>query len=289
MGVEGVEIGHWTDPRARTGCTVVVLPESTVASGEVRGGAPATREWALLDPGRLVRHVDAVVLTGGSAFGLAAVDGVVDELEQLGRGFPTAAGAVPIVVGMALYDLGVGDPSVRPDAESGRSAFAARSSRVESGSLGAGTGATVGKWRGPDRARPGGLGVATVERAELIVAATLAVNCAGDVDDGTLDTIDRVAEGRFDQWPAPFEPFSNTIIGVVLTNADLGKADCHLVAQGGHDGLARTVVPAHTRGDGDAIVAAATGQVEASVDDVRLMAVAAVSRAVRDAVATIQS
>ena len=162
--MDGVEVGHWTDPDARTGCTVVVLPEATVASGEVRGGAPATRDFALLEPGRLVDHVDAVVLSGGSAFGLAAADGVVDELEAQGRGFPTTAGAVPIVVAMALFDLGVGDASVRPDATAGRSAFQARTAHVETGSVGAGTGATVGKWRGPQAAIPGGLGAAAVVR-----------------------------------------------------------------------------------------------------------------------------
>ena len=127
LGVAGVEIGHWTDPQARTGCTVVVLPPRTVASAEVRGGAPATRDFALLAPERLVEHVDAIVLTGGSAFGLAACDGVMDVLEAEGRGFETAHGRVPIVVAMALYDLGVGSAAVRPGA-AGRSlgGFAAR-------------------------------------------------------------------------------------------------------------------------------------------------------------------
>ena len=289
IGIDGVEVGHWTDSDARTGCTVVVLPETTVASGEVRGGAPATRDFALLEPGRLVGHVDAVVLSGGSAFGLAAADGVVDELEAQGRGFPTTAGVVPIVVAMALFDLGVGDASVRPDATAGRSAFQARTAHVETGSVGAGTGATVGKWRGPQAVIPGGLGAAAVARDDLVVAAIVAVNGAGDLDDGSLDTVDRVAAGTFDIWPEqPVEPFSNTSIGIIVTNAVLDKAACHLLAQGGHDGLARSIVPAHTRSDGDAIVAAATGDVEAVVDHVRLMAVAAVVGAVRSVVGTIQ-
>ena len=226
--MDGVEVGHWTDPDARTGCTVVVLPEATVASGEVRGGAPATRDFALLEPGRLVDHVDAVVLSGGSAFGLAAADGVVDELEAQGRGFPTTAGVVPIVVAMALFDLGVGDASVRPDAMAGRSAFRARTAHVETGSVGAGTGATVGKWRGPQAAIPGGLGAAAVVRDDLVVAAIVAVNSAGDLDDGSLDTVDRVAAGTFDSWPKPVEPFSNTSIGVIVTNAALDKAACQI-------------------------------------------------------------
>jgi L-aminopeptidase/D-esterase-like protein len=289
LGIEGLEIGHWTDSVARTGCTVVVLPPGTVASGEVRGGAPATRDFMLLEPGRLVEHVDAVVLSGGSAFGLAAADGVVGALEADGRGFPTAAGPVPIVVGMSLFDLGVGDGTVRPDAESGRQAFAGRSAAVELGAVGAGAGATIGKWAGPTRAVPGGVGMAEVRRDDLIVMALVAVNCAGDVDDGSLETIAQVAAGTFDAWPEPVEPFSNTTIGVIVTNAALDKPACLVVAQGGHDGLARAIVPAHTRADGDAIVAAATGAVEADVDHVRLMAVAAVIGAVRSSVATIQT
>lgn len=288
LGIEGLEIGHWTDSVARTGCTVVVLPPATVASGEVRGGAPATRDFMLLEPSRMVEHVDAVVLSGGSAFGLAAADGVVGALEADGRGFPTAAGPVPIVVGMSLFDLGVGDGTIRPDAESGRQAFAARSASVESGAVGAGAGATTGKWAGSDRAVPGGIGVAEVRRDELIVMAVVAVNCAGDVDDGSLATIEQIAAGTFDAWPETVEPFSNTTIGVIVTNAALDKSGCLLVAQGSHDGLARVIVPAHTRSDGDAIVAAATGVVEANVDHVRLMAVAAVIGAVRSSVGTIQ-
>jgi L-aminopeptidase/D-esterase-like protein len=289
LGIEGLEIGHWTDSVARTGCTVVVLPPGTVASGEVRGGAPATRDFELLEPGRLVEHVDAVVLSGGSAFGLAAADGVVRALEADGRGFPTAAGPVPIVVGLSLFDLGVGDGTVRPDAESGRQAFAGRSASVELGAVGAGAGATIGKWAGPNRAVSGGLGMAEVRRDDLIVMAVVAVNCAGDIDDGSLMTIEQLAAGTFDAWPEPVEPLSNTTIGVVVTNAALDKSGCLMVAQGGHDGLARAIVPAHTRGDGDAIVAAATGAVEADVDHVRLMAVAAVVGAVRSSVATIQA
>ena len=287
-GIAGVEVGHWTDDVALTGCTVVALPEGTVASGEVRGGAPATRDFALLDPGRLVAHVDAVVMSGGSAFGLAAADGVVSELESQGRGFPTRAGVVPIVVGMALFDLGVGDASVRPGIQQGRAAYADRSPVVRTGRVGAGAGATVGKWQGPDSVRPGGLGAATVARDDVRVAAVVAVNGAGDVDHGDLDTIDRLGAGTFDSWPEPIDPFANTSIGVVVTNATLDKGACHLVAQSAHDGLARAMVPAHTLADGDAFVAAATGEVGAGVEEIRLMTVAAVVGAIRNAVDTLQ-
>ena len=288
VGVAGVEVGHWTDAEARTGCTVVVLPPGTVASGEVRGGAPATREFALLAPERLVDCVDAVVLTGGSAFGLAACDGVVEALETEGRGFAAPHGPVPIVVGMALYDLGVGDPAVRPDAAAGRTAAANRSPTVPTGRVGAGAGATVSKWRGRDRAADAGLGAAVVRRGTLTVAALVAANAAGDPDPGPLAEI---TAGTFTDWPDPppsdhSDALANTSLAVVVTNAALDKIGCFWAAQGGHDGLARSFVPAHTRIDGDAVVAAATGEVEATVDDVRLLAVAAVATACQNAVGT---
>src|SRR6056297_895159 len=151
--IEGIRVGHWTDEAARTGCTVVLFPEGTVASGEVRGGAPATREFALLEPGRLVERLDAVVLSGGSAFGLASCDGVMDRLAADGIGFETRAGRVPIVVGMCLFDLGEGDGTVRPGPADGRAAVeAATDGAVALGRIGAATGATISKWR--SRPRP---------------------------------------------------------------------------------------------------------------------------------------
>ena len=276
--VPGVLVGHWSDQVARTGCTVVLLPKRTAASCEVRGGAPATRELAVLDPGALVPHVDAVVLSGGSAFGLATGDGVARWLEQQGRGFPTPAGPVPIVVGLSLFDLLEGDARVRPGPEEGVVACeGARDGPLELGRVGAGTGATVDKWRHPrEQARPGGLVSATERRplegdAELMVSALLAVNAAGAVDDGTMAPVP--GHGTFTG--------GSTTIGVVATNADLDKAGCLKVAQGAHDGLARAVVPPHTRSDGDVLVAAATGPVQANLDLVRWMALAAVERAVK--------
>lgn len=287
-GIEGVAVGHWTDAVALTGCTVVILPETTVASGEVRGGAPATREWALLDPLRTVDQIDAVVLSGGSAFGLAAGDGVMRWMEERGRGFATPAGRVPIVVGMSLFDLAVGDGSVRPDGASGYAACeAAATDGWAGGRIGAGTGATVGKWRGWEHSSPGGLGVAIRTHGELAVAALVAVNALGDVDTGAkpgLEPPDLEAAG----WLSGPDPVglgeagvANTTIGVVVTNARMTKADCHLVAQSGHDGLARSLLPVHTRSDGDALVAAATGQVVAPVHAVRQLAVTVVADAVR--------
>lgn len=273
--VPGVSVGHWTDASARTGCTAILLPEGTVASGEVRGGAPATREWALLDPQRLVDRVDAVMLCGGSAFGLAAADGAVGWLEERGRGFPTPAGPVPIVVAMALFDLGVGDASVRPGAAEGRAACdAARSDGDDSGPIGAGAGATVGRWRG--ESRPGGLGGGFESDGELVVGALVAVNAFGDL--------------RGSEPPPPpaasasATPFESTTLAVVATNARLSKGECLLVAQSAHTGLARALEPAHTQFDGDAAVAAATGAVDAHVEAVRMLAARAVEDAVRAAV-----
>jgi L-aminopeptidase/D-esterase-like protein len=271
----GVWAGHWTDPVGLTGCTVVLFPEGTVASGEVRGGAPATRETALLAPERLVDRVDAVVLSGGSAYGLAAADGVMRFCEEQGSGFPTSAGVVPIVVGLSLYDLNVGDPKARPGADQGYAACrAASADPMALGRVGAGTGATVGTWAGADAALPGGLGGAVQRQGALVVAALMAVNASGWVDDG-------------EQAPRPGAGglTTNTTIGVVATNARLDKVGCHLLAQSAHDGLARALVPAHTRFDGDAIVAASVGpdeaRVEAQVDHVRWLAMTTVEQAVR--------
>ena len=281
----GVRVGHWTDIHARTGCTVVLLPEGTVASGEVRGGAPATREFALLEPSKLVHRIDAVLLTGGSAFGLDAAAGVMRFCESEGHGYPTAGGVVPIVVGMGVFDLAVGDGSVRPDAAAGEAACRdAKEGPFRTGSVGAGTGCTVDKWRGPDRRSPGGLGTHTIADGDLVVTAIAVVNAFGIV-------MQRGEEPPNPPWPldeaeAAFRTSEggNTVVGVVLTNARLTKADCLVVAQGGHDGIARTVHPPHTSVDGDAIVAAATGAVDARVDRVRAFAVSAFSAAIRDAV-----
>jgi L-aminopeptidase/D-esterase-like protein len=267
--VPGIRVGHWTDAEAATGCTVALLPEGTVASGEVRGGAPATREFELLAPHRLVTRVDAIVLTGGSAFGLAAADGVARFCEERGLGFPTPAGPVPIVVALALFDLMTGDPAVRPGPAEGYGACeAAGTGPLPSARVGAGAGATAGGWRGPDTARPAGLGAATARHGDLVVAALFAVNALGDAPDGGDP---RLPAGA---------PFGNTTIGVVATNAGLSKLDCFVVAQRAHDGMARALAPSHTRFDGDAVVAAATGGVDGQVDVVSELAAHVTERAI---------
>jgi L-aminopeptidase/D-esterase-like protein len=273
--VAGVRVGHWTDAIARTGCTVALFPAGTVASGEVRGGAPGTREWDLLAPERTVGRVDAVVLSGGSAFGLAACDGVVQWCEERGIGHPTSAGPVPIVVGAVLFDLMVGDPGVRPGPTAGYAACVAASAGiVPMGTVGAGTGATVNKWRGPGALRPGGIGTAALWSGDVVVGALVAVNAFGGLRD--WDPGPRVGVG----WPTTV---GNTTIGVIATNATLDKIGCLLTAQSGHDGLARALDPVHATVDGDALVAASVGGVEAPADEVRFLAARAVEAAVRSA------
>ncbi|MCP3424850.1 P1 family peptidase [Rothia sp. AR01] len=278
----GVRVGHWTDAEARTGCTVLTFPEGTVASCEVRGGAPASRELDLLSPEKTVSTLDAVLLTGGSAFGLAAADGVVRWCEERGRGVPTPAGRVPIVPALALFDLAAGDPRVRPDADAGYlAARATEGEQVLRGRIGAGTGAQVSQWRGPGGRRPGGLVYAERRLGELVVGSLCAVNAFGDVDDGTGPvSLDAAAALAAPSFAAPPDR-THTTIGVVMTNARLDKVGCRILAQGAHDGLARAITPPHTRFDGDGFVAAATGAVEAQVDAVRLLALAATADAIR--------
>jgi L-aminopeptidase/D-esterase-like protein len=279
--VPGIRVGHWTGPD--TGVTVVWAPAGTVGSGEVRGGAPATRETALLEPTRLVERVDAVVLSGGSAFGLAAADGVVRFLAERGQGFPTSAGVVPIVVGAALFDLPV---ERTPGPEEGWAAAvdAARGVPAVSGPVGAGRGATAGKWRGREYAVPTGLGTASVQEGDATVGALVACNPAGDVigADGAVLAGSSAPTGT-PAFPAP-TPFEHTTLVVVATDARVGKGECHLLAQSAHDGLAQAIRPAHTRYDGDFAAVLATGAVEAHPDRLRVAATAAVAAAVRAAV-----
>ena len=281
IGVAGVRLGHWSDTEGETGCTVLTVPEGTVASAEVRGGAPASRELAALAPDKTLSSVDAVLLTGGSAFGLAAADGVMRYLEENGRGVMTPGGRVPIVPALALFDLGAGDGTARPTAEHGYAAArASTGEQLTQGRIGAGTGAYTAHWRGPDLRRPGGLAYAQRQLGDLVVGALCVVNAFGDIDDGTSEiSLDAVAA-----LAQPFEfaeSRTHTTIGVVVTNARLDKMGCHIAAQGAHDGLARALTPPHTRFDGDGFITVATGEIGAEVDTVRLMALASVTESIR--------
>ncbi|MYH71479.1 MAG: P1 family peptidase [Acidimicrobiia bacterium] len=266
---------------------MVVFPEGTTASGEIRGGAPATRDFALLAPERTVSQVDAVVLSGGSAFGLAAADGVMRWCGEQGRGFETRGGRVPIVVGMSLYDLTEGDGSVRPGPDEGyAAALSASDAPVALGRVGAGTGATMNKWRGAENRVPGGLGGALLQVGDVVVGAMVAVNAAGEINGGAVQSA--LIDGTYEHRPAdPFadanddEAHTSTTIGVIATNATLDKVDCFRIARSGHSGMARALLPAHTDGDGDALVVGATGRVQADFGLVRLMAGVAVETAIR--------
>ena len=283
--VAGIRVGHWTDPIGLTGCTVILCPEATVGSGEVRGGAPGTRETDLLRPGMLVQHVNAVLLTGGSAFGLAAADGVMRFLEERGVGFDTQVRRVPIVPAAALFDLWVGDPDARPGPENGYEACVAASDQVPEGNVGAGTGATVAKLAGPGGAVKAGLGTASRQDGELVVGAVAAVNAVGEV----LDENGEVLAGSRLDLPGEPEAGTNTTLVVVATNARLTRERAHLLAQASHEGLTGAIRPAHTLRDGDTVFSLATGQVEADQRRVEALAVEAVMESIRRGVLTAES
>jgi L-aminopeptidase/D-esterase-like protein len=282
--VAGIRVGHWTG--AATGVTVVCAPDGTIGAAEVRGGAPASREIALLEPERTVTRVDAVVLAGGSAFGLAAADGVMRYLAERGQGFPTAGGPVPIVPAAGVFDL-VDETSPRPGADEGRAAIAAATDATPTGRVGAGRGATVGKWRGREHAVPGGFGAATTTCDGAHVVAFAVVNAVGDVvgDDGVVVAGSTApADALAFAVDAPFEEeaaHGNTTLVVVATDAACDKLGCHLVAQSAHDGMARALRPAHTRFDGDLTISLATGVVETNLDRLRAVAADVVAEAIR--------
>jgi L-aminopeptidase/D-esterase-like protein len=290
-------VGHATDLDAITGCTAILCPPNTVAGVDVRGGAPGTRETALLEPLRNVQHVNAVMLAGGSAYGLAAADGAMRYLEENGIGYTTATGhLVPIVPAAILFDLAVGRGDVRPDAAMGYAACAAATVEpVAQGSIGAGTGCRIGAIFGNALATKGGIGSANVDLGgDLIVAALCAVNAVGDViaENGQIIGGLRSPDGgfmgvleAFRQMPRlPAPSAENTVLGVVATNARLNKVQANKVAQMAHDGVARAVRPAHTMYDGDTIFALATGEIDADVNLIGAYAAEVTAAAIRNAI-----
>ena len=277
--VPGVRVGHVTDREGITGCTVVLCPPDTTGSVDVRGGAPGTRETDAIRPGTAVNELHAVLLTGGSAFGLAAATGVLRWLEERGVGFDTRVARVPIVPAAVLFDLGLGDASARPDDAAGYAACeAATDGEVEEGSVGAGTGATFAKQPDPAASWKGGLGTAAVEEGDRVVAAIAAVNALGTVlgEDGEPIAENRNPEAETQSWPG-----TNTTLVVVATNASLTKDRAQLLAQAGSEGVSTVVSPAHTMWDGDTVFAIATGEVEAPQRDLEAMATQAVAEAIR--------
>jgi L-aminopeptidase/D-esterase-like protein len=257
--VPGVRVGHWSDPEARTGCTVVVLPEPNVVAGEVRGAAPGTREFALLQPGMSVQQAQAILLTGGSAFGLSAADGVVRALAGDDRGHDTGIVRVPIVPAAVIFDLVPGDPAVRPGPDEGEAAYrGATDEPVESGLVGVGTGATAAKWRGPEHIRPGGLGSAVATVGDATIGALAVMNPVGDVF-----TVDGHPLTGGDPVPGPPNlmpsDLSNTTLVVLATDASLSRVELTRLIVRAHDALAVCLRPVHTRYDGDVVFAASVG------------------------------
>jgi L-aminopeptidase/D-esterase-like protein len=283
--VKGIKVGHYTDLAAATGCTVILCEQGASAGVDVRGSAPGTRETALLNPVCLVDQVHAILLSGGSAFGLNAATGVVRYLEERGFGFDVAVARVPIVPAAVLFDLTIGRADVRPDAEAGYQAcLAATSGPVVEGTVGAGTGATVGKILSPKFATKGGIGTASQKLGRgIVVGAIVAVNAFGDVVapatnkiiagarkpvlGGFADSIQQM-KGWVGQAAMAI---TNTTIGVVATNAYLNKAQATKVAQMAHDGLAMAIRPVHTMLDGDTVFALATGKPQKNTADVTVI------------------
>jgi L-aminopeptidase/D-esterase-like protein len=289
--IPGVKVGHHTLAERPTGCTVILVEAGAVAGVDVRGGAPGTRETDLLKPFNSVERIHGIVLSGGSAFGLDAATGVMRFLEERGIGYDVGVAKVPIVPAAILFDLRVGDdPSIRPTADCGyRAARAATEGLVGEGNVGAGAGATVGKFAGFDRAMKSGIGASAISLPNgLIVAALMAVNAAGDVVDpntGAVVAGVRTPDGqaladvrtliRSGELQRGGRAGENTTIGVVVTNGQLTKSQATKLAQMAHDGVARAVTPAHTPVDGDAIFAVATGSHPATPNLVVLGALAA--------------
>ncbi len=298
--VAGIEVGHYTEIRRPTGCSVVLARAGAIAGVDVRGAAPGTRETDLLAPANLVQQAHAVLLSGGSAWGLDAAGGVMRWLEEHNIGLQTGYGLVPIVPGAVLFDLGVGDARIRPDAAAGYQACAAASAQAPAqGNVGAGTGATVGKLLGLARAMKGGIGTASVAAGGYTVGALIACNAVGDVFDpasGRLLAGARSEDGRriagtrdallAGQSAQRLLPGTNTTIGVVATDAVLTKPQAQRLAQVAHDGLARAINPVHTMLDGDTLFALGTGRSGRDADMLLLatLAAEATARAVVNAV-----
>lgn len=299
--VPGIRVGHYTHLEGATGCTVVICPDNTVGGVDQRGGGPGTRETDLLHPTRGMEQVNAVVLSGGSAFGLATADGVMRYLEERNIGYKGIPGyVVPIVPAAILFDLAVGKAGIRPDAAMGYAACeAAGSDPVTQGTVGAGTGCRVGAVRGNSTATKGGIGSASVYiDDELVVAALVAVNAIGDIVDEQGKIIAGLRQSPdSDQFESmlsvmretarmvrPANLRENTVIGVVATNARLTKAQVNKVAQMAQDGVARAVNPAHTMSDGDTIFALATGAVPANTSVIGAYAAEVTAQAIRNSV-----
>ena len=292
--IKGIKIGNAQDLNAGTGCTVILCEDGAVAGVDVRGGSPGTRETDLLDPRNIVSKIHAVVLAGGSAFGLDAASGVMQYLEEAGIGFDALGTKVPVVCSAILFDLNCGDYKVKPDKKQGYEAcLNAQYNECSEGNIGAGTGATIGKIKGFDYAMKGGLGTYCIRAGELLVGAIVAVNCMGDIFDsetgkiiaGVLNddkkTLGNTEKIMVDNY-ANIEGihWGNTTIGVIVTNAQMSKAEANKLATMAHDGYARAIKPSHAIFDGDTIFSMSTNQVKADISVVGLLAAKAMEKAI---------
>ncbi|GAA0865074.1 P1 family peptidase [Paraclostridium tenue] len=301
LDVKGIKVGQVQQMEGLTGCSVIICEEGAVCGVDVRGSAPGTRETDLLDPINMIQKVHAVVLSGGSAFGLEATCGVSKYLEENGIGFDVGVAKVPIVTGAVLFDLGVGDSKCRPDIDMGYEACRVASyTKLEQGNFGAGCGATVGKIKGGDYCTKGGIGSYSIKLDNgLVVAALIAVNAFGDVyeegkviagvlndnKDGFLNTYDLMKQGVN---KGGFN-IDNTTIGVVATNAKLDKAHCKKVSQMAHNGFAKTIFPIHTPHDGDTIFTLATGEIETDITLLGSLATEVVEKSIINAIKNAKS
>jgi len=273
----GVSVGHWTDTQGQTGCTVLLVPDGAAAGVDVRGGAPGTINTDGLRPGTVTQRAHAILLTGGSTFGLSAASGVLRYLEERGIGLMIGSVAVPIVAGAVIFDLLAGDPMARPGPEAGYAACEAATISPAPGAVGAGTGASVAK-AGGNEPRPGGVGLASAEAGGAVVAAVMVANGVGGIWDD--DRHEWVAPLTAWDYSSPMIPGGNTTIGAVVTDARLTKEQVIRVAVVAHDGIARAVRPAHTLYDGDTMFCLATGTVPAPPDAVEAVAAQVVARAI---------
>ncbi|MTI59596.1 MAG: P1 family peptidase [Firmicutes bacterium] len=301
--IEGFEIGMAQDDKGGSGCTVIIYPTGATGGVDVRGGSPGTRETDLLDPVNLVEKIHAVVLSGGSAFGLDAAAGVMEYLEEKNCGFDVGIGRVPIVSGAVLFDLGVGDFKKRPDREMGYQACQhIYREKIPNGNFGAGLGATVGKYLGMERAMKGGQGIYACQVGRLKVGAVAAVNCFGDVinpENGSViagalkengqEVINSEKEliACLQQGDTAFG--GNTTIAAVLTNAKISKSQANKIASIAHDGYARTMRPSHSLVDGDTIFTMAAGEVEVNINLLGMLAAVVIEKAVLNAVKNAES
>lgn len=292
--IPGIKVGHFTDETNITGCTVILCPSNTTASCDVRGNSPGSRELALLAPDKQMQEIHAIFLSGGSAFGLDAANGVMKYLVENNIGYKTPWAIVPIVSSAIIFDLNIGSSKIFPTSENAYQACAVASEKFEQGSVGVGTGAVIGKWSGFENAMKGGIGSYSINGREVLVGAIAVVNAVGDVvnSDGTilagarkntkfLGKEDRLSYLNNEQL---LTRNMNTTLVVVATNAKFSKVDTYRIAQRAHDGMARAIVPCHTTFDGDVSFALSCGPIKAPIDLVAEMGAEATAEAIRNAV-----